>query len=81
MYSTALVNMPVEPAQVALVLGAVTRQASTITPQAPFDFPSGERLTIVVHNLILPPGAHELDITIQILGLGEISARLHDRLV
>jgi hypothetical protein len=72
---------PVDLAQVDLVLGAVTRKASTITPQAPFDFPSGERLTIVVHGLVLPPGAHELDITIQILGLGEISARLRDHLV
>jgi beta-mannosidase len=74
-------DQPVEPAQVDLVLGAVTRKASTITPQAPFDFPSGERLTIVVHGLVLPPGAHELDITIQILGLGEISVRLRDHLV
>ena len=71
----------IDPAQVELVLGAVTRQASTITPQAPFDFPSAERLTIVVHGHVLPAGAHEIDITVQILGMGEIAARLKDRLV
>jgi hypothetical protein len=71
----------IDPAQVDLVLGAVTRQVSTITPQAPFDLPSAERLTIVVHGLMLPPGAHEIDITIQIVGMGEISARLKDQLV
>ena len=52
--------------------GGVTRQVSTITPQAPFYFPSAERLTIVVHGLVLPPGAHEMEITLQILGIGEI---------
>ena len=46
---------PIEPAQVDVVLGGVTRQVSTITPQAPFHFPSAERLTIVVHGLVLPP--------------------------
>jgi beta-mannosidase len=74
-------GQPIDPARVDLVLGAVTRQVSTITPQAPFDFPSGARLTIVVHGLVLAPGAHELDLTIQILGIGEISARLRDHLV
>jgi hypothetical protein len=74
-------GLPIDPAQVDLVLGAVTRQVSTITPQAPFDFPSGERLTIVVHGLVLPAGAHAVDLTIQIQGIGEISARLKDRLV
>ena len=72
---------PMDPAQVELVLGAVTRQVSTITPQAPFDFPSGERLTIVVHGRVLPPGPHQIEITIQVLGFGEISARLKDHLV
>lgn len=74
-------GQPIDPAQIDLVLGAVTRQVSTITPQAPFDFPSGERLTIVVHGRLLPPGAHEVEITLQILGLGELSARLKDHLV
>ncbi len=71
----------VDPAQIDLVLGAVTRKAATITPQAPFELPSGERLTIVVHGQVLAPGAHEFDITVQVLGLGELSARLRDRLV
>ncbi len=71
----------IAPAQVDLVLGAVTRPVSTVTPQAPFDFPSGERLTIVVHGRLLPPGAHEVEITLQILGIGELAARMKDQLV
>jgi hypothetical protein len=35
----------------------------------------------VVHGLVLAPGAHEMEMTIQVLGFGEISARLRDRLV
>jgi beta-mannosidase len=71
----------VDPAQVDLVCAAVTRKVATITPQAPFEFPSSERLTVVVHGLVLAPGAHELEITLQLLGMGEISARLRDQLV
>ena len=74
-------GQPIDPAQVDLVLGAATRQVSTVTPQAPFDFPSGERLTIVVHGRLLPPGAHEVEITLQILGIGELAAKLKDHLV
>ena len=71
----------VDPSQVHVVCGAVSRQVANITPQAPFEFPSGERLTIVVHGLLLAPGVHQLEITIHLLGFGEISARLRDQLV
>jgi len=74
-------GQPISAGQVDLVLGAVTRQVSTITPQAPFDLPSGERLTIVVHGRLLPPGAHELELTLHVLGFGELAARLKDHLV
>jgi beta-mannosidase len=74
-------GQPVDPAQVDLILGAVTRKAATITPQSPFEFPSGERLAVVVHGVPLAHGAHELEITIQVMGFGEISAKLKDRLV
>ncbi len=70
-----------DPAQVELVCGGVARQASTISPQAPLEIPSRERLTMVVRRHLLTPGPHHLEVTTKLLGLGEISAQIRDRLV
>lgn len=67
--------------QVDLFCGGIARRASTITPHAPLDFPSGERLTVVVRERALAPGAHDLQFGAQFLGLGEIWAQVRDKLV
>jgi hypothetical protein len=71
----------IDPAQVETIRGGRSRRASTITPEAPLAVSSGERLTVVVRQHPLPPGAHELETTAQLLGFGEITARWRDRLV
>lgn len=74
-------GVPISPAQVEIIRGGQSRRASMITPQSPFEFPSGEHLTVVVREHPLALGAHELEAIGQLLGLGEIAARWHDRLV
>jgi hypothetical protein len=74
-------GVPIDPAQIELVYGGISRQASTITSQAPLEIPSRERLTIVVRQHLLTPGPHRLEITTELFGLGEISAQIRDRLV
>lgn len=71
----------IDPAQVELVFGGVSRRASTITSQAPLEIPSNERFTIVVRGLALAPGAHTVELTAHFLGLGDIAAVLKDRLI
>lgn len=71
----------IDPAQVELVCGGASRQASTITPQAPFEVPSHQRLTVVVQQHLLTPGPHRLEITAELFGFGEISVQIRDRLV
>lgn len=72
---------PIDPAQVQIIRGGHPRQASSITPEAPLDILSGEHLTMVVERHPLPPGIHELEAAVLLLGLGEIGARWRDRLV
>lgn len=71
----------IETGQVEFVSGGVARRASTITPQATMEIPSAAPFTVVVRGHPLAPGAHEMEVTMQLLGLGEISARLRDKLV
>ena len=71
----------VDPAQIELVCGGVARRVSTITPQAPFEVPSRERLTVVVREFPLGPGRHQIDVTGEFFGFGEVSARIRDKLV
>ncbi|MBI5034038.1 MAG: beta galactosidase jelly roll domain-containing protein [Chloroflexi bacterium] len=74
-------GVPINPAQVEVIRGGLSRRASTITPQSPFEFPSGEHLTIVVREHSFSLGTHELEAVGRVLGLGEIGARWRDRLV
>lgn len=74
-------NDLIDLAQVEVVQGGVSRRASTITPQAPLEIPSGERFAIVVRNYNLAPGTHELEITAEFLAVGELMARLKDMLM
>jgi beta-mannosidase len=71
----------IDPSQVELVCGGVSRQASTITPQAPFEVPPQRRLTVVVQQHPLTPGPHRLEITAELFGFGELSLHIRDRLV
>jgi beta-mannosidase len=71
----------VDPAQVELVFGGQSRRASTITPQAPLEIPSNERFAIVVRGQALAPGAHELELTAHFFGLGDIVAKIKDKLI
>lgn len=70
-----------DPAGVEMIRGGQLRRASTVTPEAPLEFSSGERLTVVVREHPLLPGLHELEATGQLFGLGEITARWRDNLV
>jgi hypothetical protein len=72
---------PVDPAQIEIVVGGISRRASTIAPQSPLEIPSGERFAVVVRNHNLSPGPHEIEITVDFLAVGEIMARLRDTLV
>jgi beta-mannosidase len=71
----------VDPANVDLMRGGVARRASSVAPQAPLEIPSGERFTIVVRNHRLTAGNHEMQITAEFAGLGEVSAKLKDKLI
>ena len=71
----------VEASQVEFVSGGVSRRATTITPQAAMEFPSNAPFTVVVRGHPLAPGGHEIEMTVQFLGLGEVSARLKDKLI
>jgi hypothetical protein len=72
---------PLDPARVELVCGGQSRRASTVSPQAPLEFPSNERLAVIVHDHPLAPGPHTIEISAQFLGFGEVVATLKDRLV
>ena len=74
-------DQPMAVSQMEFVYGGVTRRASTVTPQAPLDIPSGEQFTIVVRGHPLAPGTHEIEMTADFVGLGEISVKLKDKLV
>jgi hypothetical protein len=67
--------------QVELGWGGVTRLASTITPEAPLEIPSHQRLTVVVRQSPLSPGPHRLEITVDLLGFGEIAVQIRDSLI
>ncbi len=71
----------IDPARVELVSGGQSRRASTISSQAPFEIPSNGHFTILVRGHSLASGAHELELTAHFLGLGDISARIKDKLV
>lgn len=72
---------PVDTSRVELVLGGQTRRATMVTPQVPLELPAGEQLAVFVRGWRLPPGPHEFELTAHFLGLGEIAARIRDRLV
>ncbi|HEX9075250.1 MAG TPA: glycoside hydrolase family 2 TIM barrel-domain containing protein [Anaerolineae bacterium] len=74
-------DSPVDPAQIQVIQGGHSRQASSITPESPLDILSGEHLTVVVEGHPLPPGTHELEAVVVLAGLGEFGARWRDRLV
>jgi hypothetical protein len=69
-------GQPIDPAQIELVCGGVSRQASTVTAQGPFEIPSHQRLTFVVRQHPLAPDPYRLDITADLLGFGEIAVQL-----
>jgi len=71
----------IDPAQIELICGGLSRQTSTITPQSPFEIPSHQRLTFVVRQHSLAPGPHRLEITADLLGFGEIAVQIRDKLV
>jgi beta-mannosidase len=71
----------IEVSQVEFVYGGLSRRASTITPQAPLDIPSNVQFAVVVRQRSLAPGEHELELTADFAGLGEISAKVRDKLV
>jgi hypothetical protein len=73
----------VDLAQLEVLRGGETRRASTITPEAPLEFSSGEQLTLMVHtaNGPLPLSPLALELTGQLFALGEITASWRDRLL
>ncbi|MBN1890613.1 MAG: hypothetical protein JW850_21645 [Thermoflexales bacterium] len=71
----------ISSARVELVRGGHSRHLSTVTPESPLEFSPGEYLAVVVRDHRLPLGAHEVEATVQFLGLGELTARWRDRLV
>jgi hypothetical protein len=68
-------------ALVELVHGGVSRRASSISPQAAFEIPSGEPFAIVARGHRLEAGLHELEFVAEFMGLGEIAARVRDKLI
>jgi beta-mannosidase len=70
----------IDPAQVEILHGGQSRRAATVTPAVPLEFSTGQSLTLMVHLPPLPLGQHELEVTAQLFGLGEIAARWRDRL-
>lgn len=71
----------IDLAQIELVSGGVSRQASTITPQAPLEVPSHRRLTLVVGQHPLAPGPHRLELMAEFFGLGEVAVQIRDKLI
>ncbi len=71
----------VEASQVEFVSGGVARRATTITPHTTMEIPSNAPFTAVVRGHPLAPGGHEIEMTVQFLGLGEVSVRLKDKLI
>lgn len=69
-----------DPAQMDIIHSGLARRASTLTPEAPLEFSTGEHLLFVIHAHPLSPGPHEFSAAIQLFGLGEIAARWHDKL-
>jgi hypothetical protein len=70
----------IDAALVEILQGGQTRRASTVTPEAPLEFSTGQHLTLLIHAPLEPLGAHELEVTAQLFGLGELTARWRDRL-
>jgi beta-mannosidase len=72
---------PIDPAQIEIVSGGSSRHASSITPSAPMEIPSGKPFAILVRGQGLTAGQHVLDVTIDVAGVGELSAQLKDKLI
>jgi hypothetical protein len=70
----------IDPAQIEVICCGQARYVAAITPEAPLEFSGGEHLTLVVHGPLLPPGRHELEITAQLFGLGDVAAHWSDQL-
>jgi hypothetical protein len=68
-------------ADVELVRGGEVRRAAGVSPRAPLELPAGERLNIVVHRHSLAPAAHRIALTVALVGIGDVSAAIEDRLV
>ncbi len=71
----------IDPAQVQVIRGGISRRVSSISPETPLEISSAEHITIAILNYALTPGAHEFEAGAEFLGLGEIAARWSDRLV
>jgi len=71
---------PLPAEQVLLAAGGESRPASALSADAPFEVASGQELQLVVRGVTLDAGQHEFEITVRAKGLGEISARVRDRL-
>lgn len=69
-----------DPSQLEVIHNGQARRSSTITPEAPLEFSTGERLLFVIHAPLLAPGSHEFEACIELFGLGEIAARWQDHL-
>jgi beta-mannosidase len=76
----AVDGAPVASRDADLVRGGTRRRLSTISPGAPLEVASGDRLNIVVHGRRLAPGKHEIGITAVIVGIGEVAAVVEDEL-
>lgn len=72
-------RQPVDLERVELVRGGQTHSTSSVTPETPLEFSTGEHLTLVIH-LPLPPGRHELELAGQLYGLGGVAAKWSDQL-
>jgi beta-mannosidase len=69
-----------DSSQVEVIHNGQARSASSITPETPLEFSTGEHLTLVVHTIRLSPGRHELKFVGQLFGIGEIEAHWSDQL-
>ena len=70
----------IDPALIELICAGQTHSAITLSPESPLEFSTGEDLTLVIHVSLTAPGKHEFELTGQLFGLGELTARWKDTL-
>jgi beta-mannosidase len=73
-------SQPVAPEQVEITTAAGVRSASEVDPEAPFLAPSGEDITVWVQSQPLSAGLHTVEVTAELVGFGEITAEIRDRI-